>query len=302
MNLFFAPLQGYTHAAYRRLHHEIVGGITAYYTPFIRWEHGVVRNKDLRDVSLESCRGVPTIPQIIARDLDEMRRLCDLLQTMGWQRIDLNLGCPFPMQTGAGRGSGLLPHPDRVWALIEEMRGRREVRFSVKMRLGLDTADECLRLLPMLNEAGLSHIVLHPRTGRQQYRGVPNREAFAAFYEGCRLPLVYNGDVATMAQADELCRRFPRLHGVMIGRGLLACPTMHMAGLTDERRKECVRLMHERLLSDAVASLNGDQQVLDRMRAFWLYQEPHIERKLYKRIMKAGSLRNYGEAVEAYFN
>ncbi|MBQ4377260.1 MAG: tRNA-dihydrouridine synthase family protein, partial [Bacteroidales bacterium] len=197
MNHFFAPLQGYTHAAYRRLHHELVGGIAAYYTPFIRWEHGVVRNKDLRDVSLEACAGVPTIPQIIARDLDEMCRLCDLLQTIGWQRIDLNLGCPFPMQTGAGRGSGLLPHPDRVWALIEEMRGRREVRFSVKMRLGLDTADECLQLLPMLNESCLSHIVLHPRTGRQQYRGVPNREAFAAFYEECRLPLVYNGDVAT---------------------------------------------------------------------------------------------------------
>ena len=49
--LHFAPLQGYTDDVYRRLHHRLVGGIAAYYTPFVRWEHGGVRSKDLRDIA-----------------------------------------------------------------------------------------------------------------------------------------------------------------------------------------------------------------------------------------------------------
>ena len=302
MVVYFAPLQGYTHAVYRRAHHEVVGGIDAYYTPFIRWEHGEVRNKDLRDISAEACEGVPTIPQVIARNVDEFCRLCDLLQGMGWKSIDLNMGCPFPMQTGAGRGSGLLPHPDRVRPMLDEIAARRDVLFSVKMRLGLDDANEAMHLQPMLNEARLSHIVLHPRTARQQYKGNTDMAAFETFYEGCRLPLVYNGDITNAAQIADLQRRFPHLHGVMIGRGLLANPTMLMPEMSETQRKECLLTMHDRLLDNAVRTLNGDQQILNYMHAFWQYQEPFVERKSYKRIMKSGSLRNYTTAAEEFFS
>ena len=64
----FAPLQGYTDAAYRRAHWECAGGVGEYYTPFVRIEKGVVRRKDLRDTDPEGNRGVPTVPQVIVRD------------------------------------------------------------------------------------------------------------------------------------------------------------------------------------------------------------------------------------------
>ena len=51
--LYFAPLQGFTEDTYRRIHHELVGGITAYYTPFLRLEHKGIRTKDARDVRPE---------------------------------------------------------------------------------------------------------------------------------------------------------------------------------------------------------------------------------------------------------
>ena len=64
----FAPLQGYTDAVYRRAHHECVGGIDEYYTPFVRLEKGEVRKKDLRDTDPVNNMGVPTVPQAIAKD------------------------------------------------------------------------------------------------------------------------------------------------------------------------------------------------------------------------------------------
>ena len=103
--LHFAPLQGYTDDVYRRLHHRLVGGIAAYYTPFVRWEYGGVRSKDLRDIAPEHNEGVPVVPQIIAADADELARLVDVVAGLGYRRIDLNMGCPFPLQARHGRGS-----------------------------------------------------------------------------------------------------------------------------------------------------------------------------------------------------
>ena len=131
----FAPLQGYTDAVYRRAHWECVGGVDEYYTPFVRVEKGEIRKKDLRDTDPAANESVPTVPQVIARDGEEFARLCNSLQGQGWRRIDLNMGCPFPMQVKAGRGCGLLQHPERVEEILKEMQRRPEVSFSVKMRL-----------------------------------------------------------------------------------------------------------------------------------------------------------------------
>ena len=128
----FAPLQGYTDAAYRRAHWECAGGVDEYYTPFVRIEKGEVRKKDLRDTDPDRNAGVPTVPQVMAKDADEFARLCDALQEQGWGRIDLNMGCPFPIQVTAGRGSGLLQHPDKVEEIAKEIQRRQEVAFSVK--------------------------------------------------------------------------------------------------------------------------------------------------------------------------
>lgn len=214
-------MQGITDARFRQRHWAEVGGVKEYYTPFVRLERGRIRDKDKRDLLPERNRGVPTVPQVIAKDREELARLCDTLQRMGWQRIDLNMGCPFPMQYNSGRGSGLLPHPDRVATILEEMRSRPEVAFSVKMRLGLREREECLRLLPLLNEAPLTLVTMHPRLGVQQYKGTVDMEGFEAFYEGCTRPMAYNGDIHSKEDIARLEKRYPRLVAVMIGRGLV---------------------------------------------------------------------------------
>lgn len=296
----FAPLQGYTDAVYRRAHWECVGGVDEYYTPFVRIEKGEVRRKDLRDTDPERNAGVPTVPQVIARDGDEFARLCDALQGQGWGRIDLNMGCPFPMQVKAGRGSGLLQHPERVEEILKEMQRRPEVVFSVKMRLGEESEEEGMRVMPIVNEMPLIHVTLHPRLGRQQYKGVADREAFLRFAEVCRHPMVYNGDVLELRIENGKWRigadavESAKLKGVMIGRGLLARPWM----LSDKEPHEVIREMHAVVYRHATETLCGDSQILSRLHAFWEYLDiPHKQKKA---IMKATTLPRYREAVAAY--
>ncbi len=293
----FAPLQGYTDAVYRRAHWECVGGVDEYYTPFVRIEKGEIRKKDLRDTDPTVNEGVPTVPQVIAKDGDEFSCLCDALQGQGWDRIDLNMGCPFPMQVKVGRGSGLLQHPEQVEELQQEMLRRPEVTFSVKMRLGQKSEEEGLTVLPIINEMPLVHVTLHPRLGRQQYKGVADKEAFMRFMEGCQHPMVYNGDVVELKMengkwkigADAIDST--KLKGVMIGRGLLVRPWM----LSDKEPHTVIKNMHAIVYRHATEHLCGDSQILSRLHAFWEYLDiPHKQKKA---IMKATTLRRYNEAV-----
>lgn len=76
-DIFFAPLQGFTDAAYRKAHQAICGGVAGYYAPFLRLEHGELRRRVVRDVEPSD---VPLVPQVIAAEVDEFRVLTQVLQ------------------------------------------------------------------------------------------------------------------------------------------------------------------------------------------------------------------------------
>ena len=304
MNIHFAPLQGYTDDVYRRLHHELIGGITTYTTPFLRVEGGGVRSKDLRDIRPEHNEGVPVVPQIILKSMKEFDYLLGVVEEKGYTRIDLNMGCPFPMQAKHGRGSGLLAHLDIIESLAQSIRDKNHLEFSVKMRLGWESADEWKPVLDVFNDTPLHHITLHPRMGVQQYKGEVDMESFRAFYEACKHPLYYNGDLTTVDDIRRMEKEYPRLAGIMIGRGLLARPTLakeYADGkeISLEARISLLIQMHERLKAHYETTVNSEAQLHSKLRLFWEYMEAELGKKPYKKIMKAGNLKNYLAAVSA---
>lgn len=301
--IHFAPLQGHTDDVYRRIHHQLVGGIEHYYTPFVRVEAGDIRSKDRRDIDPKNNVGVPMIPQIIFKSLKEFLFLLNEMEALGYRAIDLNMGCPFPLQARHGRGSGLLAHPDIVAEVADIIKARPELTFSVKMRLGWENTEEWTPILDILNDTPLAHIALHPRTGTQQYKGSIHREIFERFYETCRHPLLYNGDLTTLEQLHAMEKCYPRLAGLMIGRGLLARPTL--AREYAERREwsheehiHTLRLLHSKLMEEYARIVKGEAQLHSKLRPYWEYTEPLIGHKPHKRIMKSGNLRNYLNAIE----
>lgn len=302
--IHFAPLQGYTDAIYRSAHARIFGGIASYYTPFVRLEHGDFRRKDVRELDADNNRGVNLTPQLIASTPEKILRILALFIEKGYKNVDINLGCPFPTLAKRHNGAGLLPYPDEVKALLmAAFEAYPDIRFSVKMRLGWEDANECMALLPLLNSLPLSHITMHPRLGKQQYKGEVDLEAFQRFYAECEKPLIYNGDLLTLDDIDTISNRFPRLGGLMIGRGLLANPALAIeyqqgAPLSPKEKIEKIRLLHADVFSQYGNLLEGgDLQLLTKMRTFWEYLLPDGDRKAKKVIHKTSKLSNYQAAV-----
>ena len=303
ISIYSAPLQGFTEAAWRNAHARVFGGVAAYYTPFVRLEKGVVRNKDRREVSQAANSVEHLVPQLIASERDEFMQLVRFLQSEGYKEIDVNMGCPFPMLAKRGKGSGILPHPDKVAAILETMSEFPDVDFSVKMRLGYECVDEWKELLPFFNTSCVRQLTLHPRLGKQQYKGIVNRNAFSNFYALCELPLIYNGDLTSLSQIQEIILQYPRLKGVMLGRGLLADPSLALAvqtgTLLDETMRNAKVLEMHQLMFEAYSKQieGGDAQLLQTMKTMWEYLLPDLEKKARKAILKSTRLEQYLQNV-----
>ena len=305
-SIHFSPLQGYTDRIYRNAFAHYFGGVEVYYTPFIRVEKGALRKRDLRDIEPETNTVADLIPQILPGSADEFRLLTDAVGEEGYRQIDINLGCPFPMIAGKHKGAGMLLYPAQVAEALAPIAEYPEIQFSLKMRLGWENASECMVLVELLNTLRLSRIALHARTGKQQYKGHPDLEAFQGFYELCQHPLYYNGDIESLSDIRQILTRFPLLKGVFIGRGLLSSPLLakEFKGnetFLPEQRMSIYFAFHEELFSAYSQVLQGETQLLVKMKTLWEYFLPETDRKLLKRIKKSTRLQQYTESVKAIF-
>ena len=245
------------------------------------------------------------VPQIIVRDVEEFNLLTKAVTELGFKEIDINMGCPYPMQTKSGRGSGILPHPEKVREILDAIKklspssqaACESPKFSIKMRLGLTSPEECLQLLPLLNEAPLAHITLHPRVGIQQYKGALDFETFDKFYSECKHLLIFNGDIADIKDIQYIETRYPKLAGIMIGRGLLANPVLaaQYAGLPCGTATETLLKIHADIAADYARRLQGNAQILDKIRPFWTYAD--LPKKIRKKIEKSKTFEEYLAAV-----
>ncbi len=303
--IFLAPLQGYTEAAYRNAHALAFGGVTSYYTPFVRYEKEEFRNKDVRDIAQANNRVPHLTVQLLANNPAKAEAIIALFGEHNYQRVDINLGCPFPMLAKRGCGSGILPHPHDVQQLLQVVEQHPNMEFSVKMRLGWESPKECIALAPILNELPLKHITMHPRLGKQQYKGTVDLAALSDFADVCQHPLVYNGDLTTTEDITRIHRMFPQLSGVMIGRGLLSNPALALeyetgCKLSEQEMRQRLYTLHQEVLSQYEKQIEGGEaQLLNKLKTFWEYLQPIIGSKPAKQIKKSKTMDSYQEAIRA---
>ncbi len=291
---FAAPLQGVTGYPWRNAHAEVFPGITAYLTPFLRIEHGEIRKKGLKDISTER-NTANIIPQVLAGTPDETARLAEKVRELGYQEVNLNLGCPHPPVARHHRGCGLLQSPDEIKALFERLREIEGLKFSVKMRLGYADETEWRQVLPYFSILSPTSVTVHPRIGRQLYSGELHLAEFERLLGETDLRVLYNGDIQSLDDVNRLREKYPRISGVMAGRGLVANPALFCPTLAT---RENMRRFHTIIYDEIVSTMEGgEHQILSHLKEMWLYFMPGADKKALKTIKKCTSLQKYNDAV-----
>lgn len=279
VTLLLAPLRGVTGLSFRQAFCAHMTGLDGAVAPFIATVAGEkVKPEVLRGIEpAVQPPGLPLIPQVIGKDPGQLRVMLRAMQALGYADVDLNAGCPWPFVAKKGRGSGLLRDEAALAAMLEagcEVLGPGH--FSVKVRLGLDEKTLLLRRLPLIQQFPLRELCVHPRTARQMYEGTVDLDAFARVAEKCTLPLVYNGDIRTLADFQRLSERFPQVSRWMLGRGLVANPFLaeSIRAGRDMRDRDRFLAWHADVVARYAETSPGDHALLGHLKELWSYLAP----------------------------
>ncbi|MCR5645349.1 MAG: tRNA-dihydrouridine synthase family protein [Bacteroidales bacterium] len=319
VKLSLGPFQGITDAPFRNVFKKHFGGIDKFYTPFftgIQKDHA--KNMQVEEID-PTCNDVETLtPQILSTDAEEILRFATQCKALGYKEINLNMGCPFPRVANKKRGSGLLPYPEKIDAMLDRVFEQIEVGFSVKCRLGYISPDEIYPVIEVFNQYPLSELIIHPRIGKQLYKGEADVKRFAELMPLIHAPLVYNGDIVSVESFERIQKQVQPVNEFMLGRGLLANPFLaeeicirvdcHASlrfarnDVYDDKNERLHTYVID-LYEDRLRHAGGSPKVLGRMKELWSYlmysfDEPQ---DIWRKIKKINALKEYEEAVDAVF-
>ena len=301
--LYFAPMEGITGSIYRRAHHRIFGGVDRYYAPFIFTNpKGKISKKDLLEIAPEYNEGCWVVPQLLSNCAEDFIATAHTLKGLGYDEVNLNLGCPSKTVVSKGRGSGFLIHTEELNRFLDEIYAKADVKISIKTRIGKFDADEWGELLRIYNQYPLEELIVHPRVQQQFYKGHPDLDAFADAVKECKHTLCYNGDIFTTEDMEKLKKRFPEASCIMLGRGILRNPELIEIMESGEKKIDAkkLRAFHDQIYQDYQEVSCGDKNVLFKMKELWCYLGtlfPDKEKQL-KKIRKAEKLDRYEAVVE----
>jgi len=305
--IYLAPIQGFTDYIYRKAYDDTFPGTDAFFIPYITLKNGEVLKKYKKEILLENNPQKWVIPQVLVKNSDELIQLSKLISSQGYQELNLNLGCPYPMVTNRKKGAGLLPFPNELRKMLTCFFEHSELQLSVKMRAGLLQSNEAEEIINVLNEFPVTEIIFHPRVAKQLYKGEIQKDAFIAANKLSCIPLVYNGDIFSKADFVQKQQDFEDTQHWMLGRGVLMNPFLpaeikgeHFSA--EEKRKKQMEF-HERIFTGYSENMDNQGNVLNKMKQFWSYfcygfPDPQ---KTFKTIKKASSAGEYLAGVNKIF-
>ncbi|MDD6185995.1 MAG: tRNA-dihydrouridine synthase family protein [Bacteroidales bacterium] len=272
--IWLAPLHGITSHTFRNTLCRHFGGIDFFMAPFLPAQPaGKFRPKVWQDIAPENNTALPLVPQLMGNRPEHFVDTTRMLnEHFGYERFNINIGCPSSPVVRHRRGCGLMPHPDSVEEIVAEVTKATPFHLSLKMRLGLHSADEGRQLLTRLNDYPLDFLVIHPRLGVDLYEGTPDLDTFEEFCQITRHKIVYSGDVFTTEDYERLSERFPQVAAWMLGRGMLRNPFLaeEIKGQdTGDKNGRFNAFYHD--LIDKLLPIRGESGTLANLKELWHY-------------------------------
>ncbi|WP_055669745.1 tRNA dihydrouridine synthase [Desnuesiella massiliensis] len=305
MKYYLAPMEGITGYIYRNTYEKKFHNIDKYFTPFIVSNKSTsLKTKELRDVLPENNKGMNIVPQILTNDSEGFINTSRKLQQLGYNEVNLNLGCPAGTVVSKNRGSGFLAKREELDIFLDEIFKIDDMKISIKTRIGKDSPEEFYELIKIYNKYPLEELIIHPRIQKDFYGNKPNLQVFKDALSLRTNPVCYNGDIFTAHDLNKFMEAFPEVNTVMLGRGILANP-----GLIDEIRnntfvdKKVLKDFHDEIFNKYIELFNEDKNAIFRMKELWGYMIYIFSdnKKYAKKIKKSQNLSDYNEAVLSLF-
>ena len=216
-----APMAGVTDAAYRQLIKKLAPEVIVY-SEFLSTDaihYGA--KKTMGMMHFDPARERPFIVQIFGKKPENFLSAAKIVEEMGADGIDINMGCPAARVTSSCHGSALMRDPQLAAELVRATKEAVKIPVSVKTRLGWETPDQLITFCTKLIEAGADALAIHGRTYAQKYGGEADWEPIYELKKEVKIPVIGNGDIRN---AQDAVDKIGNLDGVMIGRGTFGNP------------------------------------------------------------------------------
>ncbi len=164
--------------------------------------------------------------QLMGCDPEIMGRAAAKMEEMGFDLVDLNLGCPVRKITSGGSGAAMLKNPKNTEAVFKKVVASvKNIPVTMKTRIGFEdpSGEEAAEIARIAEGSGISMVTIHGRTRAQGYSGKADWVAIGKVKRAVKIPVLGNGDVTTPADARRI-REVSGCDGIMIGRGGLGNP------------------------------------------------------------------------------
>ena len=305
MKYYLAPLEGITSYVYRNAYHRYFCPMDKYFTPFIvPHKEKKFSTREKKELSPEHNQGLFVVPQLLTNCAEDFLKTAEDIRAMGYEEINLNLGCPSGTVVAKKKGAGFLAFPEELLRFLDRIYEKCDMKISVKTRLGKESPEEFEQILDIYRQFPIHELIIHPRVQTDMYRNTPNLEVFGRALLQSKIPVCYNGDIVDRVSYESVVTRFPQLHTVMCGRGVIANP-----GLVEELKegrklaKDRLRMFHDEIYEEYRLISSGDKNVLFKMKELWFYMICLFDSagKYEKKIKKSERLSDYEAVIDRLF-
>ncbi|HZW49584.1 MAG TPA: tRNA-dihydrouridine synthase family protein [Bacillota bacterium] len=305
MIFYFAPMEGITGYIYRNAYQTYFHQVEQYFSPFIvANQSDSLKTREINDILPEHNQNYRLIPQLLTNRAKDFIHTANKIKQLGYEEVNLNLGCPSGTVVAKQKGSGFLSLPKELDIFLDEIFTQSSLRISVKTRLGIDQPEEFYDLLEIFNKYPIKELIIHPRVQQDFYKNTPNYVLFREALTLSKNPVCYNGDICNVKDYETLLHDFPNLEKLMIGRGSIANPGL----ITEikehkELEKGLLKEFHDLIYTGYKSTLLSDRNVLFKMKDLWFYMIrlfPDHEKQA-KKIKKSERCSDYDDAVSSLF-